>query len=95
MAVFDWMKGAAWLANIGHVMAGALVVLVTLLFTHAREAVLTVEGLFVGYVILKEYVIDLHFESDETVASSTVDAVGYVGGHLAAWGLVLLAHYLG
>lgn len=95
MAVLDWMKSPAWLANIGHVMAGALVVLVMLLFTHATTPILVVESLFILYVIVKEYVIDLTLESGEDALSSTVDAVGYVGGHLAAWGLVLLAHYLG
>jgi len=95
MAVFDWMKSPAWLAAVGHVMAGALVVFVMLLFTRALLPILVVEVIFVAYVVVKEYVVDLNFESDETVGSSTIDALGYVGGHLAAWGLVLLAHYLG
>ena len=90
----DWMESTAWLATVGHVMAGALVVLVMLLFTHASMPIFFVEVLFATYVALKEYWFDLTYESDETIGSSTIDAIGYVGGHLAAWGLVLLAHYL-
>ena len=43
------------------------------------------------YVIVKEYFIDLAGESGETLGSSTIDALGYLMGNLAAWALVLVA----
>lgn len=95
MAIGDWMKSEAWLANIGHVMAGALVALIAVLFTHNERALVCVECAFLAYVLVKEYVIDLRWESGETFNSSTVDAVGYIAGHAMAWALVVLAHALG
>jgi hypothetical protein len=95
MAIGDWMKSDAWLANIGHVLGGAVVTLVAVLFTRERLPLEWVEGSFVGYVLVKEYVIDLKYESDETVGSSTIDAVGYMVGNALAWGLVAWAHALG
>ena len=91
----DFMKSPAWLANVGHVMAGALVALVAVLFSHRPEVLFWVEVLFFVYVAMKEFVIDLHLESNETIASSTVDAVGYIGGNVAGWGLVAWAYAIG
>ena len=95
MAIGDWMKSQDWLANIGHVLAGAVMVLVTTLFTRAPGPIAIAMSAFLAAVLFKEYFIDLRYESDETVGSSTVDAAGYVLGAALASGLVLLAHALG
>jgi hypothetical protein len=91
----DWMKSVGWLSSIGHVMAGMLVVLVTALFTHREDHFVLVECLFMVYVLVKEYIVDLHFESDEDVLSSTIDAAGYVGGNLLGLSLLAWAHAVG
>lgn len=94
MAPADWMKSEAWLANVGHLMAGALVALITRLFTHAPETIAIVESFFVLYVILKEFWFDLTYESGEDIGSSALDAAGYVAGNLVGWGLIALANHV-
>jgi hypothetical protein len=78
--VADWMKSEAWLANVGHVLAGYAVILTAWAFTHTTLYLLDTWGALVAYAILKEYVFDLRYESGETVLSSTIDFVGYIGG---------------
>ena len=94
MASADWMKSEAWLSNMGHLMAGALVVLITTLFTRAPSVIVLVESLFVLYVILKEFWFDLTYESGEDLGSSALDAAGYVAGNLVGWGLIVLASHV-
>ena len=88
----DWMKSAAWMANAGHFLAGLSVLLVAHTFSHAAGPLSIVSALFVTYALGKEYWFDLRYESGEDVASSTVDFVGYIAGHVVAWALVLSAH---
>lgn len=80
-AIGDWMKSVAWLANVGHVLAGYAVILTT--WSFARTATLPLVwawAALVLYALVKEYWIDLRYESGETLASGTVDFVGYIGG---------------
>jgi len=78
--VADWMKSETWLANVGHVLAGYGAILTAWAFTHATVHLVDTWIALTIYAILKEYVFDLRFESGETVLSSTVDFVGYIGG---------------
>ncbi len=91
MASGDWMKNPEWLANAGHFLAGASVLLVASLFTRSAAWLGGVEASLFSLVIIKEYVVDLRYESGEDVRSSTVDALGYLAGNLVAIGLVWLA----
>lgn len=95
MAIGDWMKGLTWLANAGHFLGGGYVVLMTVLFTHSHGTLRDVEATFVVAVLVKEYVIDLIWESGETVTSSTIDALGWCLGNTFALGMVALSRYLG
>lgn len=95
MAIGDWMKSEAWLANAGHFLAGLGVVLIAALWSHTPSTVGIVTGVLVIYGLTKEYYIDLHYESGETVASSTVDLIGYLLGAVVAWANVLAAHATG
>ena len=93
----DWMKTPEFLANAGHFLAGYSFMLTVAFFAHsccaAWAVMCTAWVAFSALVAVKEYVIDLREESDETVESSTVDAVGYTLGAVVAWGAVLLAHF--
>lgn len=91
MAIGDWMKSPSFLANAGHFLAGYAVLLTAVLFTRSPDALFWVEVALAAYVLGKEYVVDLLYESGETLWSSTVDALGYLIGNLAAWALVLLS----
>jgi hypothetical protein len=93
-APLDWSKSVPWLANVGHLMAGGHVALITWLFTHSKEMIWIVEVIFFITILTKEYVADLLWESGETVGSSTIDALGWFGGNAVAWGLVWLASYV-
>lgn len=95
MAVADWMKSPVFLANAGHVMLGGIVTLVTALFTHNWLYLGVIWGALALYVGVKEYYFDLKYESDETLGSSTIDALGYVVGATLSGLLVLLAQHLG
>jgi hypothetical protein len=95
MAIGDWMKSEALVTNAAHALAGACVLLVAALFTHARMPLSIVEVVLAAYVLIKEYYIDLYYESGEDVASSTADALGYVAGNLLAVGLLVFARHLG
>jgi hypothetical protein len=88
-APLDFFKGVPWLANVGHVLAGYAVVLTAALWSTSFAPILWTTAVLVTYGLVKEYYLDLHFESDETVASSTVDFLGYMAGALAAWVEVL------
>lgn len=79
-APLDFFKSVGWLANVGHVLAGLAVILITWTFTHATSHVIEAWGGLVAYAVVKEYWLDLRYESGETVLSSTVDFVGYIGG---------------
>jgi hypothetical protein len=94
MAIGDWMKSETFLSNAGHVMAGALVPLLVLIFTRDVRYLIGFEIALTVYIIVKEYVIDLRTESNETVWTSTLDALGYVAGNAAAWALLFLAKHL-
>jgi len=94
MAILDWSKSVPWLANVGHLMAGAHVALITRLFTHSKETIWIVEAILFIVILLKEYVADLLWESGETVGSSTIDALGWFGGNAVGWGLIALASYV-
>jgi hypothetical protein len=91
----DWMKSMQWLANVGHFLAGLGVVLLAALYSHDFETICIVTGALVAYGLVKEYVVDLIWESGETVASSTVDFVGYMLGAVVAWANLFGAHALG
>jgi hypothetical protein len=88
-APLDYFKSLPWLANVGHFLAGYSVVL-TAAFWGTRTAELWVTGLLAAYVLVKEYFLDLRYESGETVDSSTIDALGYTLGVMVAWVEILL-----
>ena len=77
----DFLKSVTWLANVGHFLGGYAVML-TVAYWHGSLE--TWGWALFGYVLVKEYVVDLLFESGETVGSSTVDALGYALGAAAA-----------
>lgn len=83
-APLDFFKSEAWLANVGHVLAGYAIILTTGFWTQNAYTIAGVWFLLVTYVLVKEYILDLKFESGETVGSSTVDALGYVAGAIVA-----------
>lgn len=91
----DFMKSESFLANVGHVLAGALVAVTAVLFTHNPVLLTLVGALFLVYVGLKEFWFDLKYESGETLGSSAIDAVGYLGGYGAGMLLVALARVCG
>jgi hypothetical protein len=91
----DWMENAQTLANIGHGLAGLAVPAVTALFVHTWTPLLIVEFLLAAYVLGKEYWYDLRYETGETVASSTEDALGYLAGNFIGCALLALACALG
>lgn len=86
-APLDFFKSVTWLANVGHVLAG-YGALLTVGFWSAN--LLTAWAVLLVYVVLKEYVLDLMYESGETWLSSTFDALGYLAGAGAATAQVLL-----
>lgn len=90
----DWMKSEIWLANVGHVLAGYVWLLTTAYFARGRgwKPLIVSESILIALVLFKEYVIDLRFESDETVGSSTVDALGYALGSAVAMAVVYFGH---
>lgn len=90
----DWMENPQTLANIGHALAGACVVLTTVLFTHSWRTIGIVEALLTAYVLGKEYWYDLRYETGETVGSSTEDALGYLVGDVWAILMVIVAWYV-
>jgi hypothetical protein len=82
----DWMKSVTWLANAGHFLGGFVVIAIATMWSKDDAywiSAVTVFGLMLAAV--KEYYIDLTFESDETVLSSTIDLAGYVAGAAVAW----------
>lgn len=81
----DWMKSDQWMANAGHFLAGVGAVAITTTWSRAWTPVLCTSGALVLYGLVKEYWIDLRYESNETVASSTEDFIGYMLGAAAAW----------
>lgn len=82
----DFFKSLGWLANVGHVLAGYGAILTVGLWSPGERSLNLAWAALLVYVGLKEYVLDLLFESGETVGSSTVDAIGYVVGALVASG---------
>lgn len=95
MAILDFLKSVQWLANVGHFLAGLGVVLLAAIYSHRFETLGAVSCVLVAYGIVKEYIVDLRWESGETLASSTVDFAGYMLGAGVAWANVLGAHALG
>lgn len=89
----DWMENAQNLANIGHALGGATVLLIAALFTHSWVPFAILETLLAAYVLVKEFWYDLKYETGETVATSTEDALGYLVGNIIACVLIALAHY--
>ena len=92
----DWMEVSQTLANIGHALGGYAIPLTAafvsyVFFAHAWAPPLVVQTMLATYVLVKEYWYDLKFESNETVRSSTVDALGYLAGGIIAWALILPA----
>jgi hypothetical protein len=83
----DWMKSPAFLAGAGHALAGCLFVTTAAYLFGYVAVIFTVIGL-AAVALVKEYVIDLRVESDETVWSSTVDFLEYMAG--AAVGVLLV-----
>jgi hypothetical protein len=94
----DWMKSTVWLANVGHVLGGYGVMLTAAFFTFVCHAtlkpILVTQLVLAALVLFKEYFIDLHYESGETVKSSTLDALGWCGGCILAWADILLVQLL-
>ena len=88
-APLDFFKSVPWLASIGHFLGGYGVVL-TAAYWGERSAEFWVTGLLAGFVLFKEYFLDLRYESGETVGSSTVDALGYALGAAVVWAEILL-----
>ena len=91
----DWMKSEAWLASAGHFLAGCNILLSVALFSHAWTPLLWAELTLAATVLPKEFWYDLRYESGETLASSTLDALGYGIGSAVAWSLIALARHCG
>lgn len=91
----DWMKSEPWLANVGHVLGGYGAILTAWTLTHVTWHIIATWCAGTAAALVKEYIIDLREESDETVLSSTVDFVGYVAGAGVATGLIEIARALG
>ena len=94
------MKSPAFLANAGHVGWGLALTLLAVFFApvwraHPVYVPAIWQVIFSPVVLFKEYFIDLRYESDEDVASSSVDAIGWHAGAVVAWGVALLGHALG
>ena len=87
----DWMENKQTIADLGHALGGYGVLITVSLFTRAWLPILIVEVLLATYVLGKEFWYDLRYESGETLASSTEDALGYLAGNAVAWLPVLLA----
>ena len=87
----DWMKNVQTLADVGHALGGYAIVLTADFFEQRWLVVGYLQLALATYVLAKEYWYDLRYESEETVASSTRDALGYAIGCAVAWG-VLLVH---
>ena len=83
-APLDFFKSEAWLANVGHVLAGYGAILTVCFWSSSANVLGGAWCALSAYILVKEYVLDLHYESGETVGSSTVDALGYVAGAFVA-----------
>lgn len=88
----DWMKSPAWLANVGHFLAGMCVILVAHTYSHSGHTLSVVSLLFTTWCFLKEFWFDLTYETGEDVVSSLVDFVGYILGQVVAWTLIFSVH---
>lgn len=88
----DFMKDPTFLATMGHIGWGAVVMLIAAALAPVSKHPWLVLGIvqlvLVAGIAFKEYVIDLREESNETVASSTVDFFGWMGGSSLAWAVV-------
>jgi hypothetical protein len=81
----DWMKSTAWLANVGHFLFGYAVILTAALWTHRVSPVLLTTAVLFLALSVKEFWIDLKYESGETLMSSTADIAGYTFGIVVGW----------
>jgi len=95
----DWMESTQWLANAGHFLGGLSVILLTSMWAHDVRTVGVWTAFGVAAALVKEYYIDLRYESNETVGSSTIDFLGYMAGAavgwLNLWALVAIRHWFG
>jgi hypothetical protein len=85
----DWMKSPAFLAGAGHSLAGCLVITASA-YLGGRVVAGCAFVLLIILALFKEFVIDLRFETGETMASSLVDFFEYIGGALVGAVLVML-----
>jgi hypothetical protein len=81
MSSGDWMKSYGFVVAMGHGLAGYGVVVTAAFFWGAHAALFALIAL-VPVALVKEYVIDLKVESDETAKSSTIDFLEYMAGAL-------------
>jgi hypothetical protein len=89
-APLDFLKSPQWCANGVHFLLGYAVLLTTAWWTSDKLTIFAVALFLYAFVLVKEYAIDLRFESGETIASSSEDALGYFAGSIVAWVMILV-----
>ena len=83
----DWMKDPNFLAPIGHIGWGALITLSSAFLGGVRVGICVAIGLFLT-IVIKEYLVDPHVESNEDAWTGTIDLAGWTGGILIALAIV-------
>lgn len=90
--LFDWMSAPQYLAQVGHTLAGILIVFAAGVFFHAQ-----VLALVLGLVAaaLKEFLFDVApWGEGDSWSDSIMDFGFYAAGGLAGFGLALLQSHL-
>lgn len=92
----DFFKTNQWCATMGHWLGGFFILFVPTFWALGSEHVLEwLTGCLLVAAALKEYWLDLAYESDEDVWSSTCDFIGWSFGALVAWGMAIDAWHVG
>lgn len=90
----SWMSDPQYLAQVGHFLGGASLILLTALFSMAKHVGFEPIGAILGLGMLvagfKEFWFDIRYEHDSW-KNSAMDFAFYVFGGIAGTGLSLLA----
>lgn len=93
----DWMENSQTLANGVHAALSYGILLTTAFLAHTSSHLWWwiggVEVFLLAFVLVKEFWYDLRFETGETIATSTEDALGWLIGNVIAWAVLGLAHW--
>jgi hypothetical protein len=90
-----WMNDPQYLAQVGHLLGGAIVVLVAAIFFGARGVEVAL-GVGIAAAAIKEFWFDVHYEAPkQSWGDSAMDFAFYVIGGLVGLLIAILALHLG